>query len=143
MTHGICQACAAAFGGSPVENLEWLSASDCEDLPWGVFRLDARGVVSLYNRAESTLARRDPAAVIGRDFFREVAPCTSVEGFRGRFLALAEATGEPRDVFEFLFRFQHGPVRVKVAMIRDRRTAMTTVLVQPLDAFHDGGSDDA
>jgi photoactive yellow protein len=140
VSHGICPACAAEFGGAPVEDLSAMGAEEAEALPWGAFRLDDAGTVRVYNRVEGRLSRRDPDSVVGRDFFREVAPCTAVEGFRGRFVRLQALPREARDSFEFLFRFAHGPIRVRIVLVRDPLSASTTVLVHPLDSIHGGAA---
>ncbi len=134
VSHGICAACAREFGGEPVEDLGLLSAAEFDGLAWGTLQLDDDGVVRTYNRAEARLARRHAPDVLGRHFFREVAPCTAVQGFEGRFRDLVSRPRPGRAEFEFLFRFGYGPVRVRIAMARDPERGLTTVMVHPLDA---------
>jgi photoactive yellow protein len=71
--------------------------------------------VHLYNRYESMLSRRPPADVVGRSWFRDVAPCTRVAAFEGRFRAFVER-GDLAEVlrFEFRFHFLHGAQDVVV-----------------------------
>ncbi len=86
-------------------------------LPFGVIALDPSGVVQRYNLYESRLARLDKSEVIGRSFFDQVARCTRVEGFQGRFrrlLASGQIGGSER--FEFVFGFVFGEQRVSVEM---------------------------
>ena len=64
--------------------MEALSRSDIDALPYGVVRLDARGRVILYNEAEARLSGRGARAVLGLDFFAEVAPCLSGPEYKGR-----------------------------------------------------------
>lgn len=134
VSHGICAACALEFGGAPVDDLGLLSPEAFDALAWGTLQLDDQGVVRVYNRAEARLARRAVDDVLGRHFFREVAPCTAVREFEGRFQELVRRTRPGRAEFEFLFRFGYGPVRVRIAMSRDPERARTTVMVYPLDA---------
>lgn len=134
VSHGICAACALEFGGEPVEDLGLLSTAEFDALAWGTLQLDDLGVVRVYNRAEARLARRAVDDVLGKHFFREVAPCTAVQEFEGRFQDLVDRTRPGRAEFEFLFRFGHGPVRVRIAMSRDPERARTTVMVYPLDS---------
>ncbi len=56
-----------------------------EQLPVGVVLLDATGRVVQYNRYEEILAGRSRDDVLGREFFREVAPCMNVRELGGRF----------------------------------------------------------
>lgn len=106
-----------------------LSASSIEELPFGVVKLDARGTVLAYNAYESRLARRSVAEVLGKNFFRDVAPCTSVKRFYGRFL-----DGVSRRALDatlrFRFPFEHGARNVDVAMFFDEATDAVWVLVR-------------
>ena len=56
-----------------------------EQLPVGVVLLDGLGRVVQYNRYEEVLAGRSRDDVLGREFFREVAPCMNVRELGGRF----------------------------------------------------------
>lgn len=70
-------------------------------LPYGVIVVDDQGVVRFYNRREEQIAGRKRENVIGRNFFTEVAPCTAVADFEGRWRAsMADAVPA-----EFAFRF--------------------------------------
>lgn len=69
----------ASDGDSLVEaavDLDDLSSDQLDALPFGAIKVDGRGRIELYNAAESRLSGRAVETVIGRDFFREVAPCT-------------------------------------------------------------------
>jgi hypothetical protein len=39
--------------------------------------VDASGTILKYNATEGAITGRDPKAVLGRNFFRDVAPCTT------------------------------------------------------------------
>ncbi|HEX8430267.1 MAG TPA: PAS domain-containing protein, partial [Longimicrobium sp.] len=84
VSHGICVSCAAASGVFPIENVHGLDADALDALPWGTVVLDADGRVVEYNAAEERLAGVSRRDVLGRHFFTEVAPCTSVAKFGGR-----------------------------------------------------------
>jgi photoactive yellow protein len=58
-----------------------------EQLPVGVVLLDDAGRVVHYNRYEEQLAGRKRESVMGKEFFREVAPCMNVRELGGRFYA--------------------------------------------------------
>jgi photoactive yellow protein len=59
---------------------------------------------------------RKAADVVGKNFFRDVAPCTRVQRFFGAF-----QTGVERrvlnEVFDFTFRFPTGARDVRIRMI--------------------------
>ena len=61
-------------------------------LPYGVIKLDARGFVEVYSRAEAALSGRKKRPTVGLDFFAEVAPCMASPEMRGRVEA-AKARG--------------------------------------------------
>ena len=111
-SHGICQACYRQLRGVPD-----LSEPDLDALPFGVIVLSEAGTVLAYNRAEEALAGRQARDVIGRNFFLEVAPCTSVQAFQGEFRSFCRGT-EPSRTFQFTFRFPSGPVRVQIVFLR-------------------------
>lgn len=95
-----------------------ISASELDGLPFGAILLDATGRVLAYNDTESRMARLPVEAVLGRDFFHEVAPCTRVKDFEGRFRALASGTGPAVATFDFTFPFPFGAQRVSVLLTR-------------------------
>lgn len=84
-----------------------------DKLPFGAIRLDRNGIVRAYNRWEADLARRRPEAVIGRSFFRDIAPCTDVAAFRGRLDAIVPGQ-EGTHVFDFMFAFPWGERAVRI-----------------------------
>ncbi len=100
------------------DDLSSLSAADIDALPFGFIALGHDGTVRRYNRYEADLSRRDPREVLGRNFFREVAPCTAVKDFEGRFLELVAGTGSDTATFDFEFKFGHGHQQVRIGMTR-------------------------
>lgn len=88
-----------------------------DDLPFGVIALDERGVILRYNLAEARLARLDRSRVLGRNFFRDVAPCTATPEFKGRFDAFVTGR-ERRTTFSYVFDFKFGAQEVEVELFR-------------------------
>lgn len=64
--------------------VEGLTAAELDDLPFGVVRLDHQGRVVAYIATEAELSGRGARAVLGRDFFTDVAPCLSGPDYKGR-----------------------------------------------------------
>lgn len=130
VSHGMCARCAAETGLFDVENLYELTAAEHDRLPLGIVELDAAGTVRRYNQAEERLSGRERSEVIGRHFFREVAPCTYVHEFAGRYRALVEQ-GE-RDAVElaFIFRFAGGDRHVAIRLTYDPSRKRGLVLVR-------------
>lgn len=128
VSHGICAGCAAATELFPVEDLMTLDAAALDALPWGMVRLDADGVVTEYNAAEQALSGRDRARTVGRHFFREVAPCTNVRSFAGRFDEMVRAGRPARERLEFVFRFAGGDLLVDISMCVEGNGAATLLV---------------
>src|SRR5579875_2692804 len=95
-----------------------LSREELDALPYGVVTLDRRGTVLRYNETEATFARRSPEKTIGLNFFADVAPCTNVQAFKGRFDAFAAQTGSGVDRFDFSFAFRWGRHDVSITLLR-------------------------
>ncbi|PAX08142.1 histidine kinase dimerization/phosphoacceptor domain -containing protein [Sphingomonas lenta] len=115
---------------APAASLDDLSAEALDALPFGVIQVDAAGRITLYNQAESRFSGRDPAQVMGRDFFREVAPCTNLPAFHGRFLE-GVRRGALDAEFGFVFGFDP-PARVRVAMREAREPGRYWIVVHQL-----------
>lgn len=123
---------ATATATSTMEQLESISRmseSELDGLPFGAIRLDANGVVLSYNHAESKLTGRDPKQVIGKNFFTEVAPCTNVQAFAGRFRE-GMAKKELHAIFPYRFDFKMAPRDVTVTLFYSRQTDTTWVFVR-------------
>jgi photoactive yellow protein len=97
--------------------LDGYDDAQLDDLRFGVICLDERGIILRYNLAEARLARLDRSKVLGRDFFRRIAPCTAAPGFEGRFRSFL-AGSEPRITFPFVFDFKFGAQEVTVELVR-------------------------
>lgn len=114
-SHGICPPCRAALLGIPR-----LSEAQLGAMPFGVIELDPDGVVLIYNKAEEALSGMASSQVVGKNFFRDVAPCTSVKQFEGRFRAFISSQSEP-ETFDFTFRFPGRTTKVSIAFVRSER----------------------
>lgn len=113
------------------QRIETLSPSELDALPFGIIRLDAQGTVLHYNTYEEQLAQLSKDEVVGRNFFREVAPCTDVKEFHGRFLEGVAA--RQLDVkFRYHFPFKGRPRDVLVTLFYSAATESVFVLVQPI-----------
>lgn len=69
--------------------IEALSDAERDALPYGVVRLDARGVVLGFSTTEAQKSGYKKRPAVGLDFFREVAPCMALPAMRGRVEAAA------------------------------------------------------
>lgn len=100
-------------------DLSRLTPAEIDSLPFGFIGLSRDGTIRKYNRYEADLAHTDPERVLGQSFFRDVAPCTQVKEFEGRFLDFASGKiDEPTLSFDFRFTFRHGPQSVRIGLVR-------------------------
>ena len=106
------------FGKDDIENvLSKMTAREVDQLAFGAVQLDAKGTVLQYNSAEASITGRDQKAVIGKNFFREVAPCTSTPAFKGVF-DKGVREGNLNTMFEYTFDYNMAPTKVKIHMKR-------------------------
>jgi photoactive yellow protein len=98
-------------------DLDRYDDAQLDEVPFGVVCLDASGTILRYNLAEARLARLDRSKVLGRGFFKEIAPCTATPEFLGRFTAFVRG-GEPRLSFPYVFDFKFGAQEVDVELVR-------------------------
>lgn len=94
-----------------------MSAGEIDKLAFGAIELDKNGTILKYNSAEGAITGRDPSAVIGKNFFRDIAPCTSTANFKGVFDAGVKAN-DLNTMFEYVFDYEMQPTKVKVHMKR-------------------------
>jgi len=69
--------------------IEALTQVERDALPYGVVKLDARGVVQEFSATEAQRSGFKKRPAVGHDFFKEVAPCMASPEMRGRVEAAA------------------------------------------------------
>lgn len=105
-----------AFGQDNIENaMAKLGAGEVDALAFGAIQLDDDGKILQYNAAEGAITGRDPKAVIGKNFFTEVAPCTKTAEFYGKFQD-GVRNSNLNVMFEYKFDYEMSPTKVKVHM---------------------------
>ncbi|HET7435990.1 MAG TPA: PAS domain-containing protein [Thermoanaerobaculia bacterium] len=98
-------------------------------LPFGAIQLDGDGTILQFNEYEANLSNRRAPETIGRNFFRDVAPCTNVREFYGRFQE-GVARGALNVSFEYRFAFRPAPRDVRVTLFYSAPTTTVWVFVQ-------------
>ncbi|GAC1423251.1 MAG: hypothetical protein NVS3B16_26640 [Vulcanimicrobiaceae bacterium] len=106
-----------------------MDRADLDSYPDGVITLDRAGTIKRYNKTEATLARRDANTTLGLNFFTDVAPCTAVQDFKGRFDTFAQSKDAGVERFDFTFRFAWGRQDVGITMIRRAGSDEINVIV--------------
>lgn len=116
-----------------LESIDRMSPEELDALPFGAIHLDRDGTILKYNMTESKLTGRDPKRVIGRNFFTDVAPCTNVQGFAGRFRE-GVAKGDMHVIFPYRFDFEMAPRDVTVTLFYSQQTQSAWVFVRATSA---------
>ena len=116
-----------------LESIGRMNEQELDGLPFGAIRLDKDGKVLSYNATEGKLTGRDPKVVIGKNFFQDVAPCTNVQAFAGRFRE-GVAKKEMHVIFPYRFDFQMAPRDVSVTLFYSKQTDSAWVFVREAQA---------
>lgn len=103
------------FGSADLDNILAREPQRAEYLPFGAVLLDRNGTIVKYNKAEGGIANRNPADVIGKNFFNEIAPCAKGKRFHGEFLRFHQ-TGQINVMFDYKFGYKGANVGVKIHM---------------------------
>jgi photoactive yellow protein len=116
-----------------LEAIDRMNEEELDALPFGAIRLDKTGRILSYNMTESKLTGRDPKRVIGRNFFTDVAPCTNVQSFAGRFRE-GVAKGDLHVIFPYRFDFEMAPRDVSVTLFYAKASETAWVFVREAGA---------
>jgi photoactive yellow protein len=133
-TIGFCPTCAGELGIVPVENLLHVGRDEYDRLPFGYITIDRGGTILQFNAFETAYSGLRENEVLGRNFFRDVAPCTAVREFEGRFREMIDGGGEGIARFRYVFRFAGGERLVQVAMTFIASEDRGIIIVRDLDA---------
>jgi len=95
-----------------------IAVDKLDELPFGAIVVDYSGTVVAYNQYEARMARMERESVIGRNFFRDIAPCTAVQAFEGRMRAFLSLPDHVSESFDYFFPFVHGSVDVTITFIK-------------------------
>ncbi len=112
-----------------LRDIPYMSRTQLDALEFGCVRVDDGGSVQMYNKYESELANVDPADAIGRNFFRELAPCTNNRLVFGRFKD-GVAAGKLDAVVTYAFTYKMRPTLVNIHLFRDPQTKTNWVMVK-------------
>lgn len=109
-----------------------MTAEQLDDLPHGAIQLDKWGNILSFNRYESNLSGIPKEGAIGKNFFRDIAPCTDVAHFRGRFLE-GVARKKLHEKFRYHFAFKQNPRNVLITLFYNEPKDTVWVFVQPVE----------
>ncbi len=101
-------------------------------LPYGIIVVDEAGKILYYNAREEEIANRRRGNVLGKNFFSEVAPCTQVQEFYGRFKETMLRAGLVAD-FHFRFPFPGRPREVEITLTSFQKDGSSLCLISVSD----------
>ena len=112
-----------------IERIQSFNEQELDQLPFGSIRLDREGKILSFNQAEVSHSGRKKENVIGKNFFTDVAPCTNVQEFAGKFREGVQA-GKLHTVFPYVFDYQMDPRNVWVTLFYSNETDTAWVFVR-------------
>lgn len=112
-----------------LERIDAYTQEEVDALPFGAIQLNREGIILKYNLYEGKLAGRDPQEVIGRNFFTEIAPCTNIQEFAGRFKQ-GIAEGHLSITFPYRFAFPSRSLDVEITMLASQQSDTGWILVK-------------
>lgn len=115
-----------------LQNVHSITEEELDSLAYGVIQLDTEGTVLRYNKHEAGLSGLSQPKVMGKNFFKQVAPCTDIQEFYGRFRDGIGA-GKLHCTFRFHFAFEENPRDVTVTLFYNERDKTVWVLVQSIE----------
>jgi len=113
------------FDTADASTLLDMDQTELDALPFGVIQMDRSGTVLHYNSTESRYSGLSRERVLGRHFFRDVAPCSNNHRVAGRY-ALAALD----ETIEYTFALRMKPVPVTLRMLKPAQGAQMYLLVQ-------------
>jgi photoactive yellow protein len=110
-----------------------ISLDELDTLPFGAIVIDPDGTIRGYNESETRLSHLERDAVLGKNFFRDVAPCTAVQAFEGRMRTFLKTTDRVSERFDYFFPFAHEAVTVEITFLRLRQQGQILIAVERME----------
>ena len=114
------------------QNIPEIDFATLDLLPYGIIVVDDVGKVLYYNAREEEIANRRREDVLGKNFFTEVAPCTQVQEFHGRFKETVHRAGLVAD-FHFHFPFPERAREVEITLTSFQKDGLNLCLISVSD----------
>lgn len=92
-----------------------LDRDEIASLPYGGVEVDRNGTILFYNQAEADITNREVKGMVGKNFFKEVAPCTNRPEFQARFSEIV-SQAKKTVMFDYTFDNKMKPTRVTIQM---------------------------
>lgn len=114
---------------SILRGLGSLGRGDADSADFGIVQVDNEGKILLYNKYESDMAGVSVTEAEGKNFFKEVAPCTNNRLFFGKFQK-GISEGSLNESFDYTFTYKMKPTNVAIHMLHDKATSTNWVFVK-------------
>ena len=108
-----------------------LTEQELEKLPFGAIQLDTTGRILRFNGFESQISGVLKEQAVGKLFFTEIAPCTNVKEFYGRFRD-GVARKRLHEKFRYHYSFKRNPMDVTITLFYSDLTQSIWVFVRPV-----------
>jgi photoactive yellow protein len=79
----LCSSCDSSANIIKHDDLTEINRDLVDELPYGLIILNSDNNIILYNKTESELTGLGISEIEGKNFFKDVAPCTAVKEFQG------------------------------------------------------------
>lgn len=112
-----------------LKNIAGMSRTQIDQLDYGVIEVESDGKIKLYNKYESELAGVKVSDAEGKNFFKEIAPCTNNSLFFGTFKEGVEKK-DLNHFFLYTFTYKMKPTNVNVHLYHDKDTGKNMILVK-------------
>ncbi len=109
-----------------LELLEAMSAAEFDELDFGLVQMARTGTVTAYNRFEAEMAQLDPARVLGKHFFRDVAPCTNNYMVAGMY----DLQEQLDTTIRYVFTLRMKPTQVNLRLLKAPAAVKQYLLVE-------------
>lgn len=106
-----------------------MSREALDDLPFGVIKVDAKGVIEVFSQYETNFSGVAAEAAEGRNFFTQVAPCTNNSLFLGRFKK-GLSRGQLNCVMPYTYTYKMRPTNVFIHLYHDSVTDTNWILTK-------------
>lgn len=115
--------------GHSANELAKMTPEQIDRLPFGIIQIDKTGTIHGYNETESRYAGRDVTDVIGKNFFRDIAPCSCHPSFLGRFLKLRNGEADST-AFTYVFDYGFRAKKVDIEIRRERDKSLYWLIIK-------------
>ena len=125
MTLTALQPLSADFETITLRDLQHLTPSECDDLPFGVVGLSGDGLVRVYNATEARLAGISSKSVMGAHYFSGTAQCMN------NFMVAQHFEDETQFdlMIDYVLTLRMRPTPVRLRLLKAPEVPLSYVLI--------------